>query len=161
MKLLKFNTEMIDAILSGRKTQTRRLIEPQPKVTDQELRNLGTWANELTLSQRVDAAWQAGFIGVPCPYGETGDIINFTDKDGNIKGKIEITDVWVERLMDISEEDARSEGVSGYGIVTDQLTGEINCQAIDVFDELWKSIYGIDSWDSSPWIWVIEFRRIE
>ncbi|WFQ80273.1 morphogenetic protein [Xenorhabdus sp. SF857] len=64
-------------------------------------------------------------------------------------------------MHDISEEDAIAEGVSGYGLVTDWLTGEINCQAIDVFDELWISIYGIDSWDASPWVWVIEFRRIE
>jgi hypothetical protein len=149
VKLLKFNNEMLQAILDDEKTQTRRLIKPQPEITEQELRNLGAWANGLTSSERVNAAWQAGFIGVPCPYGEIGDIINFTDKDGNIKGELEITNVRVERVQEISESDALFEGFEHY-----------HYSATRAFSLVWVDIYSEESWNANPWVWVIEFRRI-
>lgn len=31
----------------------------------------------------------------------------------------------------------------------------------DVFARLWVSIYGSDSWNANPWVWVIEFKRVE
>ena len=64
---------------------------------------------------------------------------------------LEITDVRVEQLNDISEEDARSEGISG-------------SSARDVkeaYAALWRSIYGSDSWRANPWVYVIKFKRIE
>lgn len=64
---------------------------------------------------------------------------------------LEITDVRVDQLNDISEEDARSEGISG-------------SSARDVkeaYAALWRSIYGSDSWRANPWVWVIEFKCIE
>ncbi|MEC5321553.1 morphogenetic protein [Brenneria populi subsp. brevivirga] len=67
---------------------------------------------------------------------------------------LEITDVRVERLNDISDSDALAEGVS-----TAQMhSGE---SISDVFGRLWKSIYGSENWDANPWVWVIEFRRME
>ncbi len=111
---IKFNDAMLAAVMEGRKTQTRRPIKPQPKVTEEELRNLGAWQEGYTLSEQVCAAWRHGFVDVDCPYGEIGDIINIADKDGNIKGKIEITDVWLQQVNDISESDAKAEGFNGY-----------------------------------------------
>lgn len=73
---------------------------------------------------------------------------------------LEITDVRVERLQDISEEDAKAEGVS-FGNITDQVTGEIDCDAVEAYEELWESINGAGSWDANPWVWVIEFKRID
>lgn len=69
---------------------------------------------------------------------------------------LEITDVRVERLRDLSEEDAKSEGITppAGGV----LTGwghRIN------FRDLWMDIYGTDSWEANPWVWVIEFKRVE
>ncbi len=61
---------------------------------------------------------------------------------------LEITGVRVERLQDISETDAIAEGG----------TEHFN---IDWFGPLWASIYGVDSWNANPWVWVIEFRRVE
>ncbi len=58
-----------------------------------------------------------------------------------------ITGVRVERLQDISEADAIAEGG----------TKHFN---IDWFGPLWASIYGVDSWNANPWVWVIEFRRV-
>lgn len=72
-KPILFNAEMVNAILSGRKTQTRRIIKVQPQVTEQILRELGAWQDGFNLSQQVNAAFQAGFIDVSCPLGKPGD----------------------------------------------------------------------------------------
>ena len=67
---------------------------------------------------------------------------------------LEITDVRVERLKSISDRDALREGCSA----ADMKCGD--CVA-DVFARLWASIYGSDSWNANPWVWVIEFKRVE
>ncbi|MEQ5346610.1 hypothetical protein ABN253_00290 [Proteus genomosp. 6] len=147
---IKFNDAMLAAVMEGRKTQTRRPIEPQPKVTEEELRKLGAWQEGYTLSEQVCAAWRHGFVDVDCPYGETGDIINITDKDCNIKGRIEITDVWVQQINDISESDAKAEGFDG----------DENAYSSE-FTLMWNTIYGEDSWINNEWVWVIEFRKVD
>ncbi|MGI4674891.1 hypothetical protein ACR2YN_06920 [Klebsiella pneumoniae] len=94
---------------------------------------------------------------------------------------LEITDVRVERLNAISEEDAQSEGV--HTEVWDQTVVARNYAAIDEFFQfwsedmphyvemnqlyrssfrsLWESIYGAENWLANPWVWVIEFKRVE
>ncbi|WP_371333654.1 morphogenetic protein [Klebsiella quasipneumoniae] len=67
---------------------------------------------------------------------------------------LEITGVRVERLKSISDGDAIREGCS----TADMKSGD--CVA-DVFARLWASIYGSDSWNANPWVWVIEFKRDE
>ena len=67
---------------------------------------------------------------------------------------LEITNVRVERLKSISDGDAIREGCS----TADMMSGD--CVA-DVFARLWASIYGSDSWNANPWVWVIEFKRVE
>lgn len=67
---------------------------------------------------------------------------------------LEITDVRVERLKSISDGDAIREGCS----TADMKSGD--CVA-DVFARLWASIYGQDNWNANPWVWVIEFKRVE
>lgn len=73
--------------------------------------------------------------------------------------KLEITKIRVERLQDISEEDAIKEGVTiendpayiaAFGKDTAKLTYQI----------LWESINGHGSWEKNPFVWVIEFKRI-
>ncbi|GKW27807.1 hypothetical protein AB6D34_09215 [Pectobacterium brasiliense] len=68
---------------------------------------------------------------------------------------LEITDVRVERLNDISEEDAKAEGC----INSLHLQG--GRFANENFAWLWQSIYGAESWDANPWVWVIVFKRIK
>ncbi|ELD7793815.1 hypothetical protein QJE12_003512 [Salmonella enterica] len=69
---------------------------------------------------------------------------------------LEITDVRVERLRDLSEEDAKSEGITPpAGGVLLGWEYRIN------FRDLWMDIYGTDSWEANPWVWVIEFKRVE
>jgi len=57
---------------------------------------------------------------------------------------LEITGVRAERLQEITDADARAEGVNG----------------VEEFEELWRSINGHGSWDANPYVWTIDFRRI-
>jgi hypothetical protein len=66
---------------------------------------------------------------------------------------LEITDVRVERLNGISVKDATLEGYP-------QDWGD-DPGAIPWFIHLWQSINGPDSWNANPWVWVIEFKRID
>jgi hypothetical protein len=75
---------------------------------------------------------------------------------------LEITGVRVERLQNISEADARAEGVtienrhmSGY------CAGEFLPPSIRAYRDLWESINGSGSWDVNPWVWVVEFKRVQ
>ncbi|WP_159196294.1 hypothetical protein [Klebsiella pneumoniae] len=79
---------------------------------------------------------------------------------------LEITDVRVERLNAISEEDARAEGIIDGGCLNCGEPEPCGCanpepDATDVFAYLWQSIYGQESWNADPWVWVIEFKRVE
>ncbi|SXE39166.1 morphogenetic protein [Klebsiella variicola] len=198
---------MVRALLSGRKTQTRRIIKPQPEATLSGSLS-GKWLsrplNGLLLPKIED-------IAIHCPFGVVGDRIwvretfqgplfdydlmdsyckdptpfekpefcvykadgvpapEFYDADDELhccwrpsihmprwacRILLEITNVRVERLKSISDGDAIREGCS----TADMMSGD--CVA-DVFARLWASIYGSDSWNANPWVWVIEFKRVE
>lgn len=70
---------------------------------------------------------------------------------------LEITGVRVERLQDISEADAKAEGAtpSIIGAHLDHLKYRAG------FQSLWESINGPGSWEANPWVWVVEFKRVE
>jgi hypothetical protein len=70
---------------------------------------------------------------------------------------LEVTRVRVERLTSISKADARAEGV------TLPLDGDgMPCGSpVTQFAELWESINGKGAWHANPWVWVIEFRKME
>lgn len=79
---------------------------------------------------------------------------------------LEITNVRVERLNAISEEDARAEGIIDGGCLNCGEPEPCGCanpepDATDAFAYLWQSIYGQESWNANPWVWVISFERIE
>ncbi|PEN24384.1 hypothetical protein F0332_016115 [Klebsiella grimontii] len=78
---------------------------------------------------------------------------------------LEITCVRVERLNAISEHDAQAEGVAklrgGFWQHYQPGWTQHQLSARGSFVTLWKSIYGEESWNSNPWVWVIEFKRIE
>lgn len=69
---------------------------------------------------------------------------------------LEVTAIRVERLQDISEADAWAEGCEGYD---DDVTG--GKSGYREYAELWESINGAGSWLENPWVWVVEFKRIE
>ena len=77
---------------------------------------------------------------------------------------LEITDVRVERLNAISQEDAQAEGMELTGwrpTYSDPDSGGEVLTPYDNFAQLWESIYGEESWKANPWVWVIEFKRVE
>lgn len=71
----------------------------------------------------------------------------------------EITGVRVERLQDISEEDARTEGVTAAPFC--KAGRPVGQEHVEAFEDLWRSINGAESWDANPWVWVVGFKRIE
>lgn len=160
---IKFSDEMLAAVIAGRKTQTRRLIKPQPKVTEKRLRELDAWQDGHTLSEQVCEAWRHGFIDDDCPYGQTGDVIPFADKDGNIKGEIEIADVWLQQVQEISQEDAIAEGAPPNHSSIDAVSRYFGFPDFprSWFGQAWWHIYGEKSWKANPWVWVIEFHKIK
>lgn len=72
---------------------------------------------------------------------------------------LEITAVRIERLQDITWIDAAKEGTPVPRRARDRVDPEIGCVA--QFRTLWESINGRGSWDANPWVWVIEFMRVE
>lgn len=206
-KPILFSTEMVQAILEGRKTQTRRtkglkVVNSNP---DSHLFNSFSIDNENATFKRLEGMWQ----GVDVPY-KTGDILwvretFFCTKNHehtplfNNKGKyvykatddfigchkwkpsihmpkeacrlfLKITNVRAERLKEISENDAIAEGLkttvspkTGTTVykIYDIGFSAYNHSSIDSFFSLWKSINGKESLESNPWVWVIEFERIE
>ncbi|SQC34248.1 hypothetical protein [Kluyvera cryocrescens] len=231
-----FNGEMVRAILDGRKTQTRRIVKPQPELT----KGSGfSWNGALYGVGSNDRETNRNFAHVKCPHGKPGDriwvretwsqlgnedgcAIDWNDelvkgggpeaariyrasceqKPGNyglwsipddafwkphtdnmeFEGAwrpsihmprwasrilLEITDVRVEQLSEISEEDAAKEGISPAGDLLPAYPGTYLTPKGDfstakvAFQRLWESIYGEDNWKASPWVWVIEFKRVE
>jgi len=209
-----FNGEMVRAILDGRKTQTRRIVKPQPYceesiggvygpvvrghvVTPHEwslwnpcklckpgdrLWVRETWQGPLFYDE-IPEDWNSDKYKTPeyCYYKASGDNCDFMDADDNFVERwspsihmprwasrilIEVTNVRLERLNDISEEDARLEGITDGGCVNCGENEPCGCQdpkpdARDAFIWLWESINGQGSWVDNPWVWVIEFKVIE
>ncbi len=79
---------------------------------------------------------------------------------------LEITAVRVERLNDISQADAKAEGVKPAGDMLPDypdtfLTPKGDFAIAKVaFQRLWQSIYGEESWAANPWVWIIEFKQV-
>lgn len=69
---------------------------------------------------------------------------------------LEIVAIRVERLQDISETDARAEGYPGD--IIDGINYAVGAK--NWFRSLWEQINGHDSWAANPWVWVIEFKRV-
>lgn len=221
-----FSAEMVRAILAGTKTQTRRLVKPQPGLGYEWTRvvRVGPWFHiEADKPEPV-------MHTVTCKQGEVGDrlrvkehawmwcekVPNGKTKTGREKFKyvplrsaqviycadhpekpaldvvceyrgyewgwrkklgrflpswasritLEITGVRVERLNACSEFDALAEGIDTSTCrVTSQLEAHAagRCCSVDYVDgyrKLWESINGAGSWALNPWVFVIEFRRV-
>ncbi|HNX82643.1 MAG TPA: hypothetical protein PKL77_10925 [Candidatus Omnitrophota bacterium] len=71
---------------------------------------------------------------------------------------LEIIDIRVERLNDISESDAENEGI---GFLREIPDCDETMSSRELFEVLWESINGSGSWEKNPWVWVICFKRVE
>ena len=68
---------------------------------------------------------------------------------------LEVTDICVERLQNISEEDAVREGVD----FRNYMFSGLQCNtARDSFMTFWDSIKGLNAWEKNPWVWVVSFN---
>nr|MBL8412756.1 hypothetical protein [Dechloromonas sp.] len=81
---------------------------------------------------------------------------------------LEITSVSIERLNNISEADAKAEGLhyddeipfnGPWFIGACEPDGFAN--PVDAYRELWESINGTGSWEENPWVWVVQFKRVQ
>ena len=167
-----FSEPMVRAILAGTKTQTRRVVKPRRdldigcELAPCEL------AGEVNAGDYFNAAFQPGdHLWVRethtfCPRSSRLKTWSHTPEDARVievggqqrdQGRItlEVTGVRVERLKNISETDAIAEGAPWAACGAPQ---EGSHQV--GFAHLWESINGPGSWDTNPWVWVIEFRRV-
>lgn len=80
---------------------------------------------------------------------------------------LEITEVRVERLQDISEADAIAEGIEPYSGIDPECHGYRNYLDLDhkfwidpiaSYRSLWEHINGVESWSKDPWVWVVSFQ---
>ena len=179
-KPILFNTEMIRAILDGRKTVTRRLIKPRYRDGDAGFRiNRRISSGEITGVEIIDEEECGTGRYVQPPY-YTGDLLyvrasarpNSDDKwrpsihmpKAAARIWLKVTDVKVERLHDMSIGDAIAEGVPER---LSKIAAEYGYYRLwDEMQRIWnqgvqkKDIdkYG---WEANPWVWVIEFERVE
>lgn len=204
-----FSGEMVRAILDGRKTQTRRVVKPQPRVIHalycdascETNLNFGKYGRiHCKFGMKGDQLWVKETFGI-CSGIEPakpkfGHKIYYRStmnaKDGSpaqekgiAKGwpvdkwrpsifmprfasriTLEIVSVRVERLQEISEEDAKAEGITipecvGLSVCAGGCNYcEVKASPIQHYRKLWEKINGAGSWDANPWVWVIEFKRV-
>lgn len=160
-----FNGEMVRAILAGQKTQTRRI--PSKTQQDALFCPYGhpgdrLWVKEtFAYAQDGTVVYRASMVGSPWDAITRRAItwhpsIHMPRWASRIT--LEITDVHVERVQDIHEEDAIAEGIDPRKL--SYLSGE---RAVTKFSVLWNSIYAADGlgWDVNPWVWVVTFKRVE
>lgn len=205
-----FTPDNARAILERRKTQTRRLMKPQPW----RVWGCGVRHGEAVVSAHVRYQQGEADVWVACRYGAPGDrlwvreahaLVPATAYRGSTGVQqainpeepseaavykagwdrspparwrhamhmprwasrliLEIVAVRVERLQVISEADARAEGC-GRAVDEDDIDGAPDAPAPAQtyrggYRWLWDEINGRGSWDANPYVWVVEFRRVE
>lgn len=201
---------MVQAILTDRKTITRRIVKPQIKPCEHDLYVEADWKNEPTEWVLKDGYAYCGFCGngvtpkhdyrgIKMKW-QDGDVLwvretsaNWqTDTGYEIPGKyyykaddamidgkwkpsifmpkdacrlfLEVESVRIERLHEITEEDAILEGIKKYDNGTFGLDAPGQCMGLTAtiaFMRLWQYINGEENWNSNPWVWRIEYKKIE
>ena len=186
-----FSGSMVRAIIEGRKTQTRRVVKPQPEAGTDCPYHVGSGTN------RVARA---------CPYGRVGDrlwvresLVCDTDKGWcyaatmtPIQGPVDEMEAWmslrrvrqnhvpsihmprwasrltldvrsvrVERVQEINEEDIRAEGITPDDWRHLLEDFPRNECPRLSFESLWDSINGKGAWARNDWVWVLEFKRTD
>ncbi|KIA78994.1 hypothetical protein QR66_18395 [Chromobacterium piscinae] len=181
-----FAGEMVRAALAGTKTQTRRIVKGEPdfiRWNPIAINGVAGWENEHGRPLRCphgrpgDRLWVREAFQI-VRRGDDWDIPIYRADDiaGHINSGwkpsihmprwasrilLEITDVRVERLQDISEADAVAEGVTPAAVQSFSDTGLVTRPAGFAYRDLWEQINGAGSWDANPWVWVVEFKRVE
>lgn len=200
-----FSSEMVRAILDGRKTQTRRIVKQRggwPVVAVHEHREPFTDSPPGDVFYSLDCDNKSGRIfveqNVRCPHGAPGD--QLWVRESLVKGSaglvswkacpwsgprrdgefvdwpwsrdtltsihmprwasrltLEVESVRVERVQDISEADAKAEGVRPENAAINGMDGAYQ----NAFVDAWVAINGEEGWQSNPWVWAITFRVLK
>lgn len=187
IKPILFNTEMVRAILDGRKTCTRRIIKPQltahygtqcvkpPYQPEDVLYVRETWG--IYAESWLDADYFMYKADYPA------DVTTYTHQDGTIcdlprwrpsihmpkeaaRIWLKVTDVKVERLQEINEDEAKAEGANWKNGKNVGVEEKMRRTAVERFSEIWDSTikksdldrYG---WQANPLVWAISFERCE
>ena len=77
---------------------------------------------------------------------------------------LKIKSIRVERLQEISEADAIAEGIEKWDSVNYKIYGKYAGKTENAkksYSTLWQSINEPESWEANPWVWVVEFERVE
>lgn len=203
-----FSGPMVRAILAGQKTQTRRIIAPQPYFRDRI--NLSApgwcWESPAHLGPKLGGWPDPGEFGRElaghCPYGQPNDrlwvretwqtyttpedrdlsqIVYAADHDSRrpmgvedewswrpsiflprwaCRLTLEITEVRVQRLQEITNDEAFQEGIrEAEGPDGFPLKAQRMALALHAFAHLWDSINAKRApWESNPWVWALTFR---
>lgn len=177
-----FSAPMVRAILAGCKSQTRRIVKPQPFAHERPVIEDGevlvgdgkTW--RLPYGKPGDRLWVretfcAKSFFTPTEYRYRADGVEpfvMGPPVGDIpmawkpsifmpraasRITLEVTGVRVERVNDISEADAVAEGIPAFPTSPSKIPRMH-------YATLWNSINGAGSWDLNPWVWRIEFKRL-
>ena len=193
---IRFEDQMIQSIVHGRKTQTRRVV----KTDLEQFKSIDDMSGHAIYCRSEDDEK----IKIECSHGQVGDrfwvretwtqawTIEEGDKENTFvyqykadsksslepdkwrpsitmpedacRLRLEITNIKVERLQDISQSDIKAEGVEGK-FWSRLFRSKVS---INKFIELWDNIYGQASfeptwldWASNPFVWVISFKRID
>ena len=186
MKPILFSTPMVQAILDGRKTQTRRVIKingcpiTSPKESLELTKEGLIYHSFCSMSGYYKLLYQPGdilWVRETWSKDENGEYVyrtNYgTTEDDSFppsmfKWKpsihmpreaarifLKVTNVRVERLQDITEDEAIKEGAKAYG--------QNNCSGTSAriaFAEIWDKTTTEYEWRTNPWAWVIEFEKI-
>ena len=169
-KPILFNGTMVRAILEGRKTQTRRIIKEKPPyflvdegrpiwadkygdyhdryspygIPGDRLWVRETWAQDL----HGEIFYAADHLNKPSTVEKWKPSIFMPRKISRIT--LEIVNIRVERVQDITETDALAEGI---------IPSEIGITNKTCYQLLWDHINGAGDWKLNPWVFVIEFKR--
>jgi len=116
----------------------------------------------IEVPSRLYEEWERKYIGWPVPRWVSGrqGIPNGVFKEA-ARITLEITDVRVERVQDITDDDAVADLGCWRTCDEDEPcdTSVTSTDPVGDFRALWDSLYGPLAWAINPWVWVIEFRR--
>jgi hypothetical protein len=166
------STPMVQAIIAGTKTQTRRIVKDInkcPYKAGDILWVRETYCDITNYKQEpLFSSINGNFV-----YKANTDFIGehkwkpsiFMPKEAS-RISLLVKNIRVEKLQDISESDAVAEGIihtvdtKGNSIYKVQGYPQYEYSAILAYKSLWESINGVGSWESNPFVWVVEFERM-
>lgn len=144
-KTIKLDSNMLLAIESGKKTQFSAPMEEQPKLNGKWWEVFGAaWGDNTTSVLAVPYH----SLSTNCPYGQFGDVVDYANTLGEVKGKLKIVKVWIQRVNEIGDHDIIATGIDGNN-------------KLSQFSIMWILNYGSNSWVNNDWSWFINFEKVE